>query len=147
MRTHKPPLSSAATVVGGAGHWLVNVNAQPESGPAAVSLPAAATQPALPQSATRLSSAAEYFGKVLTAGAPVTIDLSVSGGIARAYVCDGYAVETWLSGSVSGDTVGMVSADRTDRLEGRQQGRAVVGTLTLGERSWAFAAPEIADAY
>lgn len=81
-----------------------------------------------------------------TKGASIALDISVAGATAKAYACDNYDIETWLSGPVTGDALSLASADRVNRLEGRIQGRAVVGTLTIGDRSWDFTAPVVTDA-
>jgi hypothetical protein len=148
MTTLRGPLATlAAVAVAGAGLWLVNSAADPDRGPQLVSVPAAATatvtSTAVPVPSPQFPSAAEYSGSIPTAGAPIVVELSVTGGTARAYVCDGDAIETWLSGNVAGDSVHLVSDGGA--LDGRLQGRAVIGRLSLGEKSWDFTAPEVTD--
>lgn len=145
MRTHKPLLSIAAVAVTAAGLWLANTSAAPGTGPAVVSAPSPAAATLTTVAPPRFPPAATYSGQVATSGAPIVVDITVSGGTAKAYVCDGAAIETWMTGTVDGDTVNLFSADRSGRIEARLQGRAVEGTLTLGERSWALRAPETTD--
>jgi peroxiredoxin len=148
MRTQKirgPLVSIAAVAIAGTGLWLVNTAAEPGSGPAVVSVPAAVTQTTAATPVSQFPSAAKYSGDVPTAQARIVIDMTVTGGSARAYVCDGYAIETWLSGAVTGDTVSLASADGSGKLTGRLQVGTVQGTLVLGERSWDFSAPEVSD--
>jgi hypothetical protein len=145
MRTHKPLLSIAAVAVTAAGLWLANSTADPGTGPAVVSVPTPAAATLTTAAPARFPTAADYSGQVTTAGAPIVVDMTVTGDTARAYVCDGAAIETWLTGTVDGDAVSLVSADRTGRIEARLQGRTVAGTLTLGERSWELRAQELSD--
>lgn len=150
MGTHRirgPLLSLAAVAVTGTGLWLVNTAAQPDSGPVVVSAPAAVTSALAPPAAPppAFPPAAQYSGQIATANAPIAVDLTVTGGTARAYVCDGYAIETWLSGPVTGDTVSLTDADGTGRLTGRLRSGAVAGTLTLGEKNWEYTAAEVTD--
>ena len=148
QRIRGPLLSIAAVAVTGTGLWLVNTAAQPDSGPVVVSAPAAVTSVLAPPAAPppAFPRAAQYSGQIVTADAPIVVDLTVAGATARAYVCDGYAIETWLSGPVTGDTVTLSSADGSGRLTGRLRSGAVVGTFTLGARSWEFTAAEVTDA-
>lgn len=155
MRTHKPLLSIAAVAVTAAGLWLANTAAEPGTGPAVVSAPtpaAATLTTATPTTATlttvapaQFPAAATYSGQVATAGAPIVVDMTVTGGTAKAYVCDGAAIETWMTGTVDGDAVSLVSADRSGRIDARLRGRTVTGTLALGERSWDLRAAEVTD--
>ncbi|AQA05409.1 hypothetical protein BVC93_26875 [Mycobacterium sp. MS1601] len=147
MRIQKPLLSISAVAIVGTGLWLVNVAADPGSGPALVSpppSPAAATLTTVaPRPLEQFPTAAQYSGQVATKGAPIAVDITVADGTARAYVCDGAAIETWMSGTVTGDTVSLASADGS--IEAKLTNRTIVGTLTVGERSWALSAPQVSD--
>jgi hypothetical protein len=61
--------------------------------------------------------------------------------MAIAYACDGNTVESWLRGPAVNATVNLANKDKSSRLEGHLQGAAVVGTLWIGEKKWAFSAP------
>ncbi len=145
MRTHKPLLSIAAVAVTAAGLWLANTAAEPGTGPAVVSAPTPAAATLTTVAPARFPAAATYSGQVAAKGAPIVVDMTVSGGTAKAYVCDGAAIETWMTGTVDGDTVSLVNADRSGRIDARLQGRTVTGTLALGERSWQLRATEVTD--
>lgn len=149
MKTLRGPYATLAVAAAvGAGLWLLNTSQDPATAPTAA--PAAVTQtaqapPAVPPPA-QLPGPADYSVLIPTKGASIALDISVAGATAKAYACDNYDIETWLSGPVTGDALSLASADRVNRLEGRIQGRAVVGTLTIGDRSWDFTAPVVTDA-
>jgi hypothetical protein len=150
MRIQKPVLSISAVAVVGAGLWLANVAADPGSGPVLASpppSPAAATlttvAPAPPPPVPQFPAAATYSGTVTTKGAPIAVDITVADGTARAYVCDGAAIETWMSGTVSGDVMKLASAEGT--IDATLRGTTVTGTLAIGERSWPLTAPQVTD--
>jgi hypothetical protein len=150
MKTIRGPFATlAAAAAVGAGLWLLNTSQDPATAPAPA--PAAVTQtttaapPAAPPPA-QLPAPADYSVQIPTKGAPIALDISVAGATAKAYACDGYDIETWLSGTVTGDALNLASTDGSSRLEGRIQGRSVVGTLSIGERSWDFTAPVVTDA-
>ncbi|GAA1668568.1 hypothetical protein MMUR_38130 [Mycolicibacterium murale] len=152
MRIQKPVLSISAVAVVGAGLWLANVAADPGSGPELASpppSPAAATLTTVapappPPPVEQFPTAATYSGTVTTQGAPIAVDITVSDGTARAYVCDGAAIETWMSGTVSGNVMKLASADGT--IDATLRDATVTGTLTIGEKSWALTAPQVTDA-
>ena len=149
MKTSRAPLATLAVAAAvGAGLWLLNTSQDPATAPAPA--PAAVTQtaaapPAAPPPA-QLPAPADYSAQIPTKGAPIALDISVAGATAKAYACDNYDIETWLSGPVTGNALSLASKDGSGRLEGRIQGQAVVGTLTIGDRSWDFTAPVVTDA-
>lgn len=145
MRTPEirgPLVSIMAVAVVGTGLWLVNTAAEPAPAPAVVSVPTAAPVPA---AVPGFPSAAGYSGEIITPKAPIVVDLTVTRGTARAYVCDGYEIETWLSGTVTGDAVTLSNADGSERLTARLENTTVVGTLSLGQRSWELRAEQVTD--
>lgn len=146
MKTRQGPIATLAVVgAAAAGLWLLNTSQDPAATPAPA--PAAVTvvqTPAPP--AAQLPAPADYSVQIPTKGAPIALDISVAGATAKAYACDGYSIETWLFGPVTGDALSLASKDRSSRLEGRIQGRSVVGTLSIGDRSWDFTAPVVTDA-
>ncbi|MET0899431.1 MAG: hypothetical protein ABWY45_16100 [Mycobacterium sp.] len=152
MKTSRGPYATLAVAAAvGAGLWLLNTSQDPAAAP--VAAPAAVTQPAAappappaPPPPAQLPAPADYSTQIPTKGAPIALDISVAGATAKAYACDGYDIETWLSGAVTGDVLNLTNKDRSSRLEGRIQGRAVVGTLSIGDRSWDFTAPVVTDA-
>jgi len=146
MTTLRGPFATLAVVaVAGAGLWLVNTSQDPATAPVAAPAPAAVVQTA-EAPPVQLPAPADYSVQIPTKGASIALDISVAGATAKAYACDGYDIETWLSGPVTGNALSLASADRLNRLEGRIQDRAVVGTLFIGDRSWDFTAPVVTDA-
>lgn len=145
MTTLRGPFATL-TVVGAAaaGLWLLNTSQDPVAAPAPAPAPAAVTVVQTPPA--QFPAPADYSTQIPTKGASIALDISVAGATAKAYACDGYDIETWLSGGVTGEALSLVSADRGSRLEGRVQGATVVGTLTIAERSWDFTAPVVTDA-
>ncbi|WP_199256096.1 hypothetical protein [Mycolicibacterium mengxianglii] len=145
MTFRGPIVSLAAVAVAGAGLWLANISEDPGRGLEVVSAPAAATTASpKPGPVNQFPDTATYSADIPTKGATIVVDLTVTEDTARAYVCDGAAIETWLSGPVTGDSVHLTGPG--GQLDGRLQGRTVAGTLALGDRSWNFSAPETVDA-
>jgi len=149
MKVRGPLITVVAAAALGAGILLVNVSQQPDAPqvgkPAATSTVTAAAKPAPPPApaappAPAFPAKADYVGTIPTAAGHITLDISVEGDKAVAYACDGYTVESWLRGPAVAGTVSLTSKDKTSRLEGRLDGAAVVGTLSIGEKQWDFVA-------
>jgi hypothetical protein len=149
MKIRGPIVTLGAVAALGIGIWLVNVSKQePEPAPPAAqsttttTVPAPQPPPPAPEPPPAAFPAkADYVGKVPTATGTITLDISIDGDKAIAYACDGNTVESWLRGSAVNGTVSLASKDKTARLEGRLEGYAVVGTLSIGEKKWDFNAP------
>nr|WP_280445324.1 hypothetical protein [Nocardia brasiliensis] len=145
MRRLGPWLTLAAVAV--LGIVLVAVNMSKESEPAAAEKNTAAGTPSVvvpvtpPADATvpvRFPAKADYVGSIAPAtGAPITLSITVEGGAAIAYACDGAAVESWLQGSAVDGTLQLTGKNEA-RLDGRYDGRNVTGTLALGAKNWEF---------
>ncbi|WNG80219.1 hypothetical protein C6A86_018430 [Mycobacterium sp. ITM-2016-00316] len=140
-------MTLAAVAALGTGVFFANVAQQPRL--AAPPQPAVATAPAAvpPPSTAPGEPAAAPFGtrEDFVTDIPVKtgilgLQISVTGETARAYACDNYGIETWLSGSSAGGLLNLSSADKTARLEGRHVGNTIVGKLTIAEKHWDFAA-------
>jgi serine/threonine-protein kinase len=72
------------------------------------------------------------------------VALSIRGGEAIAYLCDGRTLEAWLWGELDGDEIilrGDPKASRQALLAGRLGGGKVSGAVLLGQRRWTFSAP------
>ncbi len=144
MKIRGPILTLAAVAVLGAGILLVNMSKEstPTSNPYGQSTTAAvAATPAAPPPAPPLAAfpaKADYVGKIPTTNGTITLDITVEGDKAIAYACDGNTVESWLRGSAANGAVSLANKDRTSRLEGRLQGDAIVGTLSIGQNTWDF---------
>lgn len=153
MKVTGPLVTLGAVAALGIGIYAVNVSKEPE--PAAPpAAPATSTSQAAPATsvaappttapaAVPFPAAADYQGKVETKTGVITLDISIKGATARAYACDGKAIETWLSGPAEAGTVTLTSKDKTSHLEGRHDGKNVAGTLSIGEKSWPFTASAV----
>jgi hypothetical protein len=151
MKIRGPMLTLGAVAVLGVGILLVNMSKE-ESGPAQSpysksTTSAVAATPAAPPLAPStppppaFPAKADYVGKIPTANGTVTVEITVDGGKAIAYACDGNTVESWLRGSAVNGAVSLANKDKTSRLEGKLQGSAIVGTLWIGDKKWDFNAP------
>jgi hypothetical protein len=153
MRVSGPLITLAAVAVLGAGILLVNISKEPDPAPqnkpAAESTTTAAATPApTPPTAAAppaFAANADYIGKVPTATGVITLDITVEGDKATAYACDGNTVESWLRGPAVNGTVNLASKDNANRLEGRLDGTNIVGTLSIGEKTWDFTAAAVAE--
>lgn len=150
------PLASMAAVgLVGVGLWLANVSqtpapptqiAQTSVAPAVVAppVPVPSTIPA-PQG---FPAQAEYVAAIPVHGRMLSVDITVDGQNATAYVCDNAGIETWLSGRpVADGAVRLTNDTGADRLNGQLRNGSIVGTLWVGERSWEFEAVRVGDDY
>ena len=108
--------------------------------------PSAATGPAAPETvaepppATAFPATAKFVGEAPTAKGPIPIEITVDGGRAKAYVCDGKKIEVWLQGTAE-DGVVELTGRKGARLSGTLTGDAVEGTVVLaGHPEWTFSA-------
>jgi hypothetical protein len=111
--------------------------------------PSAAPGPAAPTAAPAAGAAAEppaaafpatakFVGEAPTAKGPIPIEITVDGGRAKAYVCDGKKIEVWLQGTAE-DGVVALTGRKGARLSGTLTGDAVEGTVVLaGHPEWTF---------
>lgn len=144
MKVRGPLITLAAVAALGAGILIVNVSkeTEPASGKpvaAAATTTAPATSPPAPKPPA-FPAKADYIGKIPTARGALTVEITVEGDKAVAYACDGNTVESWLRGPAVDGAVNLVSKDATSRLAGRLDGDAVVGTLSIGQKTWDFSA-------
>jgi hypothetical protein len=120
--------------------------------PAAVAAAAPAPPPAAPEPAVPTAGAAaeppaaafpataKFVGEAPTAKGPIPIEITVDGGRAKAYVCDGKKIEVWLQGTAE-DGVVELTGRKGARLSGTLTGDAVEGTVVLaGHPEWTFSA-------
>ncbi|MDT0349130.1 hypothetical protein [Pseudonocardia charpentierae] len=109
--------------------------------------PSAAPEPAAPAPeaaveppAAAFPAKAEFVGEAPTAKGPIPIEITVDGGRAKAYVCDGKKIEVWLQGTAE-DGVVELTGRKGARLSGTLTGDAVDGTVVLaGYPEWTFSA-------
>ncbi|WP_099038883.1 hypothetical protein [Mycobacterium neglectum] len=141
MTVRGPLITLAAVAAVGVGILTVNISQEesvvpgtPVAAPTTVSTTVAAPPaPAFP-------AKADYVGKIATANGSITLDIAVEGDKAVAYACDGNSIESWMRGSAANGAVSLASKDGTGRLEGRLDGTAIVGTLSIGQKQWDFRA-------
>lgn len=150
MKVRGPLVTLAAVAALGIGIWLVNVSQEPDPAPpgqpvaesttttAATTPTSAPAQPSTPPPA--FPAQADYVGKIPTGTGVITLDIAVDGERAVAYACDGNTVEVWLSGSATDGVVNLVNKKNTSRLDGRLEGSAVVGSLSISDKKWDFTA-------
>jgi hypothetical protein len=106
--------------------------------------PSAAPEPATPAAAEPPAAAfpakAKFVGEAPTAKGPIPIEITVDGGRAKAYVCDGKKIEAWLQGTAENGVVELTGR-KGARLSGTLTGDAVEGTVVLaGHPEWTFSA-------
>ena len=144
MTIRGPILTLAAVAVLGIGILLVNMSkekspptdnpySQPTTTVAAAAPPAPSTPPP-----PAFPAKADYVSKMPTANGTITLEITVQGDKAIAYACDGNKVEAWLRGSAVNGAVSLASKDKTSSLDGRLDGNAIVGTLSIGDKKWDF---------
>jgi hypothetical protein len=144
MKIRGPLVTLSAVAVLGAGLLFANISQEqasvvrgtPVAAPPPTTTITASPAPASPSFPVK----ADYVGKIPTATGVITLDITVEGGKAVAYACDGTAIESWMRGAAHNGTVSLASKDQTGRLEGRLDGTAVVGTLWIGAKKWDFTA-------
>jgi hypothetical protein len=143
------PLISLASVAAlAAGLWLVDVSAERDAAapqaPVVVVTSTLAPPPAPPPPNTpppvSFPAKASYLAKVPTGTRTITLEITVAGDRAVAYGCDGRSVEAWLRGSATAGALAMTSKDGSSRLTGQLRDTSVVGTLSLGAKTWDFTA-------
>ena len=151
-RIRGPVITLAAVAALGGGLWWVNAAQQgePAAAPApvvAVTVDNAAAPSAPPKRPVpvQFPASAAYSGVIAARTGVTTVDITVTGDEAVAYVCDGESLEMWLRGSARDGALDLADRDRSARLSGSLNGAAVggpfvAGTLWIGERTWDFTA-------
>lgn len=150
MKKIAPVLTIAAVAVAGAALFAVDVVNDPAAAPrpaaaSDVPPPAAAPEPApdpAPASpaVTQKAAVAEKVYAGRSSGNEVTVAIAVKDGRAVAYVCDGKKVEAWLEGTLTGAALDLRSADGAATVTGTLDEAKSLGTVTVGEKQWPFAA-------
>ncbi len=139
-----------ALVLLGVDMALQRPAATPAPAPAAASAPspapaAPATAPAPAPAPAAFPSTARYVGDVTSEGASIPIAVTVDGGKAKAYVCDGHHVEAWLQGTAATGAVDG-SGRQGNHMTGHLDGAQLSGTVHLAGRPDApFTASPAAD--
>lgn len=159
MKRFAPLLTLLAVAVLGGALFLLNVSgdpanqsadnaanasaADPSGNPAAPPAPGATTinlgdLAAQPPGEPPAVKEKVYAGR--SAGDEVTVAIAVKDGRAIAYVCDGKKIESWLEGTVSGDTVSLKNKDGSVTVTGTINDKASFGEITVGSSSYQYAA-------
>lgn len=168
MKRYAPLITLLAVAVLGGALFLLNAANDPANRPAATAAPASATPAAAPTATTTVDVAdlgrpapttinladlappatpppaiAEkaYTGR--SSGNEVTVAIAVKDGRAVAYVCDGKKIEAWLEGTLSGSDVSLASADGATTITGTLDDARSLGTVTVGQKSWPYAAKAV----
>jgi hypothetical protein len=143
-----PLLTLVAVAALGGGIWLMNVSQEStpaSTAPVAQSATTAARVPPAPvPPVVAFPTQASYVGKIPTRSGLITLEVTVEGGKAVTYACDGDSVEVWLRGGATDGKLALWSKDKASRLDGHLAGTAIVGTLTIEQRSWDFIAAPVA---
>ncbi|MBT2399612.1 hypothetical protein [Streptomyces sp. ISL-100] len=105
---------------------------------ASASAPASpAPRPSVSKSAVPLPDA-DYAGR--TDDDTAAVSVSVRGGKAVAYFCDGRDQESWLRGDVEEDGTMRLSGKGGSKLDGTLRGGKIEGAVDIRERKWTFTA-------
>jgi hypothetical protein len=145
MASRGPLFTLLAVGVLGAALFVVNATtARPEpAAPAAAAAPAATAAPPATTTGPPATSAAPVVAQAVYAGRSpgreITVAIAVKDGRAVAYVCDGKAVEAWLDGTLSGDTLRLTGRNGAS-LTGKATPDTVTGEVSAGGKSWTFSA-------
>jgi hypothetical protein len=73
-----------------------------------------------------------------TDGGQAGLALAMNNGKAVAYVCDGRAAESWMTGVAESGQITLRSAKGTGTLTGTYAAGVAVGTVTAGKKTWHF---------
>ena len=123
MKVSGPLVTLGAVAALGIGMLFVNVSQEPEpTAPAnsvaeSATTTAVTTTPAPPSTPppAPFPAKADYVGEIATKTGVLTLDITVDGGKAIAYACDGKSVEVWLSGGAENGVVNLANKANTSR--------------------------------
>lgn len=135
-----PVLTLVAVAMLGGGLWWVDTTAQPSPATVDTAAPLAPRSaplvvPAPPEFPARV----DFAGAIPARSGTLTVDVSVDGTRAAAYVCDGASLEVWLRGTARDGVLALADAARSSRLDGTLRGADVAATLTMDTRRWQVA--------
>ncbi|MET7772851.1 hypothetical protein [Nocardia sp. NPDC005366] len=151
MKRLGPWLTLAVVAV--LGLILLTVNMSKESTPTAAqttATTAATTTAATTTAATPTSAApapfpanADYVGTITPAtGGALTLEITVEGEKAIAYLCDGASIESWLRGSAVNGRL-QLTGKNDATLDGASSGPGVGGRITVAGKQWDFTAAPV----
>ncbi|MFD5631461.1 hypothetical protein [Streptomyces sp. NPDC127072] len=135
--TGTKPASSAQEVAPAAS---TSPSPKPSATPSPAPTKSTASPSPSPSPSRNAPSNADYAGR--TDDDSSAIAVTVRGGKAIAYFCDGHDKESWLKGDVEDDgTMRLTGKKKGDELNGRlQDGRRIRGTVDLGGQRYGFTA-------
>jgi hypothetical protein len=124
-------VSHDAAKTAAARNAAINATADipPSSSPSAAAPPSLAPSKA-PEGKNTYAGATE--------GGQAGLAVAMNGGKAIAYVCDGKAAESWMSGTAEGGQLSLRSTKGTGTLTGTYANGVAVGTVTAGKKTWHF---------
>ncbi|MEV0706604.1 hypothetical protein [Nocardia aurea] len=147
-------------VVAVLGLILLSVNMSKDTAPTAAqptATPAAATTTVAPASSTAAApptttaapapgafpAQADYVGKIAPAtGGTLTLEITVEGDRAVAYLCDGASVESWLRGSAVNGRL-QLTGKNDATLDGAATGSGVGGSVSVAGKRWDYTAAPV----
>ncbi|MFE2569216.1 hypothetical protein [Streptomyces mirabilis] len=113
--------------------------ASPSATPQASPPPTSTPPPSSPPPSKSAPPNADYAGRTDDNSSAVAV--SVRGGKAIAYFCDGRSKESWLKGDVKDDGTMTLTGKKGAELNGTlKDGRSIRGTVDLGGQRYAFTA-------
>ncbi|MFE9139622.1 hypothetical protein [Streptomyces sp. NPDC007355] len=83
-----------------------------------------------------MSPPIDYAGRVT--GGRTALAISVQGGKAVGYLCDGKTIEAWLYGTADANGTLELAGKNGAALNGKRANGHATGTVTAAGRSWAF---------
>ena len=154
MKIRGPLVTLGAVAALGVGILIANISQENQSAAPATPVAESPTTTAAAQAPTPSTPTtppappafpvkADYVGKIPISSGVITLEITIDGEKAVAYACDGNTVEVWLSGSAKNGVLNLANKGNTSRLEGRHEGNAVVGTLSIDQKSWDFKAAAV----
>ena len=154
MKIRGPLVTLGAVAALGVGILIANISQENQSAAPATPVAESPTTTAAAQAPTPSTPTtppappafpvkADYVGKIPISSGVITLEITIDGEKAVAYACDGNTVEVWLSGSAKNGVLDLANKGNTSRLEGRHEGNAVVGTLSIDQKSWDFKAAAV----
>jgi serine/threonine-protein kinase len=73
-----------------------------------------------------------------TDGGQAGLAIAMNNGKAVAYICDGRAAESWMTGPAESGKINLRSAKGTGTLTGAYANGVAAGTVTAGKKTWHF---------
>jgi len=135
--SYASPGPGAAATTGAPTAGPTSVAPSPSGGGTAAASPSATetTAAASPSAAETATEDEQFPNEVVYAGRAeddsIAIAVAVLGNRAAAYLCDGESVESWLGGTVDGDTLSLRNKSETVELEAQLADGRLAGRIDL----------------